>query len=898
VKDFVPQTPGRLYTWVDVDERLSEFALADRWPTWLLEADSWWDNVKLTVSEAATTDEIHAQLEDWFGPGSVLTVGETQSLVLDGPRGSSASSLPIEIVRSAELTDIQRLPRLRERRITRALSDPLPRPDREQFLSGVQVLAFHSFKGGVGRTVHAVAIADHLARQGSRVLLVDADLEAPGITWMHKTQGGQMDFSYEDFLAALHGSPDGSNTPAITLASSYLPNQEAGRYVGGGSVIVLPASRRHLLTPPRIDPGDLLTPERSRYFVSEALAGLASSVNADTVVIDLRAGSSELSAPLLLDPRVQRVFVTSLSSQSLMGTIQLIQQLGLRAPARQGVDPVSAAVITQFRHDTHRDQVDQACSQLSEALSTSIVVSEDNSDPIETEVLTKPLLSPFHDDLLALPTQWDDVIKAIHRSGLGPVLSALAPVPPDQMSLSTEARQDDIHAQRERLSKAANQLVYAEQEGLTSSTGFLATEPLRRLAGDHRTEPPVALVLGAKGSGKTFTYTKACAARSWREFALQSDVTGVTVDAPIVPVLEPASLQEDETVLTTHMLRHDFANRHGGTATTTIAIQDELNRGLANLSAEDTVSWRALWLRCLAMAAGLTLTDSSPEDALVELGMKTNCVFVIDGLEDLLQALDSEVKRTALRTLLIETLSWLRALRGRPLGIVVFVRRDLVTWAVRQNSGQLIDRYKSYELRWDSTDALRLTVWVSVQAEILEQPSQAVADISGDDSAQMLIPLWGWKMGSAKSREARSHLWVPAALADFNGQVQARDVMVFLAESAQLSQGTREARWSDRVLTPAAMRNSLERCSRMKIEAIQTENKEIGGLLARLERLRTSVSVPFNLEEVDLTSDEAESLLRAGVFFLDASSGQYRVPEIYRHGLGFTMKRRARVLNN
>ncbi len=43
------------------------------------------------------------------------------------------------------------------------------------------VVTFYSFKGGVGRTMALVNTAVHLAQNGRRVLLVDFDLEAPGL---------------------------------------------------------------------------------------------------------------------------------------------------------------------------------------------------------------------------------------------------------------------------------------------------------------------------------------------------------------------------------------------------------------------------------------------------------------------------------------------------------------------------------------------------------------------------------------------------------------------------------------------------------------------------------------------------------------------------------------------
>ena len=42
-------------------------------------------------------------------------------------------------------------------------------------------VTFYSYKGGVGRTMALANVAAILAKQGRRVLLIDFDLEAPGL---------------------------------------------------------------------------------------------------------------------------------------------------------------------------------------------------------------------------------------------------------------------------------------------------------------------------------------------------------------------------------------------------------------------------------------------------------------------------------------------------------------------------------------------------------------------------------------------------------------------------------------------------------------------------------------------------------------------------------------------
>ncbi|RLL70574.1 hypothetical protein D7M15_18330 [Streptomyces sp. Z26] len=882
--------------------------MADRWPHWLLAADGWWDCLEVVVKPGTDVDQVKRWLNEAFGTGSADWRDDTLILVLDDPQTTEVVGLPVTVSQSSgEEGHPRRIPLLREKHITPHLAHPLERPAGETFANDVQLVAFQSFKGGVGRTVHALAMADAVAQRGGSVLLIDADLEAPGITWMHRAQGGQLDFCYEDLLALLQGSEDGGWTSAVEIAAAYLPNQQVGRYSSGGRVTVVPTSRRPLLGPPRIDPADLLTPGRSPYFLTEALAALAERVGADTIVMDLRAGATELSAPVLLDPRVQRVFVTTLSHQSLAGTERLLRQLGHRAPTLQGIDPASSVIITQYRQDVHEDQAVKARRTLGNALLASLRRSEDSSEPepaegtsdVDTEIFSQPLLSPFREELLALPSSWDAVMRVLETSrvadSLEPILPTLAPS--SSPKIEVEEKAIDLPSLRRRLADISRRFIYAEREGMSSASGFLVTDPLRRLLGDHRTEPPLTLVAGAKGSGKTFMYAKACAAQSWDKFAQQSGIEGVQLSAPVVPVLESDNLESDE--LTTQDLRDAFVYRHSGEpgqGATSLEIQDKLKTGLTNIDDRDELRWRQLWLECLATAAGVQTPDhGDAESALTDLGKRARAVFVIDGLEDLLQSLDDESKRTALRVLLIDVLAWLRSLRGHPFGLVVFVRQDLVARAVRQNSEQLLARYEPYALRWDKDEALRLALWVTAHADALPNPvnESRITELSSEELVNTLIPVWGWKMGTEKSKEARSHLWVPAALGDFNDQVQARDVVVFLSEAAQLS--IPQKTWEDRVLVPGAMRRALLACSKNKIDAIQQENQEVGDLLTKLQQVNQPVNVPFELEEVNISVQQADFLVDSGVF-ARGSDGRYWVAEIYRHGLGYGSERRARVL--
>lgn len=891
--------PGRLFTWVDVDEHLAYLAAGGSWPGWLLEADAWWDQLVLRVLPDATEDAVREWLDRAFGRGSVSGTSGELVLALDRPTGLGVEGLPVLLEKVTEQPVKRRVPRLVERRTTRDLAHMLSRPRTESLPGDVQMIAFHSFKGGVGRTVHAVALADYLARLGQRVLLVDGDLEAPGITWMHQAQGGTCDIGYEDVLALLHGTSGGDVRAVGDIVHGYLAGQFVVGATGRGKLAILPAMRRSRLGPPRIEPVDLLTSDRSAYFLTESLAEVAVASGFDVVIVDLRAGASELSAPILLDPRVQRVFVTTLSSQSLDGTVRMIRQLGAKAPAWLGRDPAPAAVVTQYRLDVHDAEAEAAREALAQALDDILLVPAGDPHevdlPVDTQAVTITLASPFRDELLALPRSWDAVVEVVRRCGLGDRLAELVPQPEPREADAAVDGPKGVEERRSALRERAAALVFAERTGLDGALGFLSTEPLRRLIGDHRASLPVTVVVGAKGAGKTFTFARMCAAGSWSEFAMKAGMR-VQDDALVVPVLDPANLEQQPTG-DGRSGPQDLRDRAaGGEGATRRQILKVLNDALRSQEhATDPYAWLDVWLRCMAIAGGSAAIRDESLDAereLLALGKQGKLLFVFDGLEDFLQELEGESKRVALRTLLVEVPEWLRSLRGRPLGVVVFVRRDLASWAITQNLGQFLDRYEAYALRWDAQEALRLALWVSVTAQTVREPDRDLMELSYEEIAQALRPVWGAKLGSDSSHEAWSERWVPAALADFNDQVQARDVVRFLREAAGLSAGDEQ---QDRLLVPTAMRNALAQCSSEKVREIGQENKRLGDLLRGLGQYASDVLMPFSAEDVGLDATGIAVLQEAGALARDAD-GRYRLPEIYRHALGFRTQGRARVV--
>ncbi len=147
------------------------------------------------------------------------------------------------------------------------------------------VATFYSFKGGVGRTMALVNVATHLADRGRRVLLVDFDLEAPGLDTFpllqaRDTTPGIVDYVYQylrddaapnvaDFVAQPHKIDNLWVMPSGARSADYAANFR------------------------RID-WDHLYAERDGYLLFEDLKEQwCQTIKPDYVLIDSRTGYTD-----------------------------------------------------------------------------------------------------------------------------------------------------------------------------------------------------------------------------------------------------------------------------------------------------------------------------------------------------------------------------------------------------------------------------------------------------------------------------------------------------------------------------------------------------------------------------------------------------------------------------
>jgi len=871
----------RIISWVDVHQTiLSNSNGGSSLPAGLVSVRCFWDGLSLIHSPSADLAALRTWLSDLFGP-AWQSDGHSDKIAMVSYNGDHRA-LPVTWETLAEGEQVPPLAWLPLFRAPRRLPVSAPPQTDSWEVQSPAMLAFHSFKGGVGRTTHALAIATMLADRGARILLVDADMEAPGISWLLASRFPVPAISLADVLALAHGDSTADYQGTIDLAVQELRKLHEGNY------FFLPAFRSiSQFEDLEIRPEHLLQGAVNPFVLSNLLHEIGKGLGVDYILVDLRAGLSELASGFLFDDRIHRVFVTTLSAQSLLGTEMLLEHILpiTEKPDSAGVAVIVSQVPPTLSSDAGASSIDEMLSRTVGFLTSAAVDSVDEMPQQSQHPLIKTF---FADGLALLPKDLNGVLAAVSRSGLASKMNglldwlpekAVVPAPPGNL----EAVPIPIDQKRKTLSDYAKRLIFAESG---QTWDFLSTTPLQNLARDHSNSLPVTLIIGTKGAGKTYSFLQLARSRTWAAFS--SGLTNgalATVDANVLPVIESVNLEASAKKVV-QGARQDCADTLGlqlGSRPLTEYVKDWLRLDLHE------GEWREKWLDLVAWSAGYEtgITGAGSKFPIFLAERATSLIAVIDGLEDLFQDFEDDPHQAvALRSLLQDVPNWLERMPEKTLGLIVFVRQDIVERTVKQNSAQLRARYEPYALRWNRTEALRLVAWILDKAEVSTDKIDSSSSDDVDSLEQFLRPLWGRKLGKDTGKNANSAKFVILALSDYEGRLQARDLVRFLAESANASIGKSD--WNERLLVPTAIQHAVKECGRERIGELKKENPKLGGVLDKLAAEAGTLRIPARRDELKISSEEISLLETNAVLFKDGDD--YYMPEFLRQGMNLPLR--------
>jgi MinD-like ATPase involved in chromosome partitioning or flagellar assembly len=241
-------------------------------------------------------------------------------------------------------------------------------------MGSMRTITFYSYKGGVGRTLAAANFAVYLAKLGLKTVVIDFDLEAPGIDAkfpllkVPAEQKGILDYILDYQL----NNEDPASVKHICLQvpieslESTLPLWliPAGQYL----------SEEYYRKLSQLDWSFIFSKERDGVaFFQQFLAHIEQELKADFVIIDSRTGITEIAGLCTQQLADEVVMLSSLSSESIRVTKHIkhiIQQSKIAEALGKSID--AKVVVSRVPKPEDLNIFKKRCCELFETKETQL----------------------------------------------------------------------------------------------------------------------------------------------------------------------------------------------------------------------------------------------------------------------------------------------------------------------------------------------------------------------------------------------------------------------------------------------------------------------------------------------------------------------------------------------
>ena len=372
----------------------------------------------------------------------------------------------------------------------------------------------HSIKGGMGRSTTAAVLGWQLARQGEDVLVIDLDIESPGLASAVLEKGSQPTFGVTDwFVEELVGQAD-SVLDDMVSAPAWAHDLP-------GNLWVAPAHGR--------DPGEYVA-KLGRVYMDTAtdpwiarlrrlLAGLEGTFQPGVVLLESRSGLHDIAAATVTDIGAE-VMLFAVDSPSTWAGYGILfdhwAALGLAPRIRDRLSIVSALTpdrgadeyVAGFRENAwnlFRDRLYDTLGGLGEA-------REGVSYDLRSEDAPhNPMVIRWNRGLAA-GTSLRSLERIVIEHAYSPFMQRFRQLheapptkePPDQVALLPPTNfKAQVRTEAEAVRIALSALPDDTSHGRAPTPDVVYVPPSHRKA----MNPNVMLVTGTRGSGKTFWWS-------------------------------------------------------------------------------------------------------------------------------------------------------------------------------------------------------------------------------------------------------------------------------------------------------------------------------------------------------------------------------------------------------
>ncbi len=344
-----------------------------------------------------------------------------------------------------------------------------------------RTIAFYSFKGGVGRTTALTHIAWILAKRGRKVVAVDLDLEAPGLSSALELSPDAPYGIIDYFYSRAYGSEEQHISVADIFGEVSIPD-------ASGRLFVVSAGKLNLDYLAQIeDLSTTITTRAGEDLWTTFFNDINQQVQPDIILVDSRTGLNKWGAFTLLRAADQAIVFLYPNEQNRKGIDLLLDALAGQIPLQFVFSPI-------YPNEAGLQLVKQCWSALQEHQKRFIVHNE--TLPEEDDIGLAEPITIYYQPEIALATNYPVVDLASHYMGVANIID----------EENTITRREDILSHAQQRQKILESLEFPEVDA-ARTTGPSLGEIFQRTSDfDRFLDNGTCLIRGRKGTGKTALY--------------------------------------------------------------------------------------------------------------------------------------------------------------------------------------------------------------------------------------------------------------------------------------------------------------------------------------------------------------------------------------------------------
>jgi MinD-like ATPase involved in chromosome partitioning or flagellar assembly len=768
-----------------------------------------------------------------------------------------------------------------------------------------QIVTFYSFKGGVGRSTALGMVAILLANRNRRVVMIDFDLEAPGISILFQQnaagKNGMESYGVLDYLHQRHLTPT-ENIPSIEdcIYQIDLP--------GRGELFLVPAGEYDENYIHRLADCDRRT-WQSFYKgainpVEQLIDDIKNQIDPDVILIDARPGFNDTGAIALLDLADTGIICFSPTDQSFDGLRWVIQAARKQSDYRGKPDlrflltpmPILSA-----------DQLDAWITKAEDWIADNWGLPDDvRVGELYYKIFYNPSIAALS-SLVSTPANL--------LSEYVPIVDAIDASLPDIKSVGAVGSTSTAGNRQNILNELRFQASRAQDvDSANIPNIFQRTEDFPKFLTNK-----TWLIRGAKGTGKSLLFRLFVEQQENAKQLANDDVNLVNfrfiaghgetrLGDSILSSENLASYEQQVGENNWGIFWLNYAILQISSSYPELATIVNLNHELLELVSGNHLK-QSMIISWLVQRTQSPQSISQSTDELRDidrwLSDKGHVVWLLYDELDAGFGFDSDSYPRRKRALEALLGWWLE--RGTSLKLIVpkiFLREDIWDRLNFTNKGHYAGR--SLQLRWDEVDLWRLVLRQVLQSsqslrEVLERELGVTVDrlesLELEQLRKSLYPLWGERMGG--ERKAYTYNWIRTRIADSNGNCFPRSLILLLEEAVNREKDFSTEYRADIALRPKALISAFPYVSEQRVDEVRNEYRELEQALNRLQGERSPadenrLSEIWQLQDGDLSS-RIKEMVEAGILKersrpQDPPPRVYAIAELYLYGLKMVRK--------